>query len=267
MKRYLFRVFYIGRNYFGFQRQLNGATIENHLEMAFIKTGLIHSFNGSSYRATSRTDTGVNSLGNTFVLDLLVVPKLERLNDNLPNDIILLSFAEVSVIFNPRHNLSKTYSYYLSKKLEIFSLDRIVDFVGTHNFSQFIKADGAGADNPVNTIFDTTIQESSTYYRIIITGNRFGREQIRRMIGFFLQKKYKERSIPFFFNNTANYDIRSAPPTFLVLDQITFDKPIFWISSSHLGHIYQKITKKFEYDQHHDQVSLHMLKDILTQVD
>jgi tRNA pseudouridine(38-40) synthase len=196
-----------------------------------------------------------------------VIPKLEQLNNNLPNDIIIVSYTEVSVIFNPRHNLSKTYSYYLSKKQEIFALDRMVDFVGTHNFSQFIKADGAGSDNPVNTIFDTTIQESFTYYRITITGNRFGREQIRRMVGFFLQKKYQNHSLPSLLNNTTNFDIRSAPPTFLVLDQITFDQPISWVSSSHLGHIYQKIMKEFEYDLHRDQVSLNMLRDILTQVD
>ena len=46
MKSYLFKVYYIGKNYQGFQRQPNGQTIENHIESSFIQAKLIHSFKG-----------------------------------------------------------------------------------------------------------------------------------------------------------------------------------------------------------------------------
>ena len=87
------------------------------------------------------------------------------------------------------------------------------------------------------------------------------------MIGFFLQKKYATISVDSFLKNSTNYDIRSAPPSQLVLDHIAFDNPISWISSSHLGHIFHKIKKKIENEQHRDVVSWQMLQDIVTRVD
>ena len=45
LQKYLFRVFYIGNYFNGFQRQPNGNTVENYIEMAFIRSHLISSFN------------------------------------------------------------------------------------------------------------------------------------------------------------------------------------------------------------------------------
>ncbi|MHA2502572.1 MAG: hypothetical protein ACXAE3_06875 [Candidatus Kariarchaeaceae archaeon] len=222
MRKYVFQVFYLGVSYFGFQRQLNGATIENYLELAFIKTGLIRSFSSSGYRAASRTDAGVNAKSNIFVLNLTKEPNLIEVNDNLPDGIIITKFGVVPDDFNPRKALHKLYSYYLPDHFVTYNLERISAYEGYHNFDPFIKSDGAGAEEPHSSILSITIENIPGFKKIQIRGDKFGREQIRRMIGFFLQKKYADFNLENIFSDGTSLDIRSAPAEYLVLDRIEY---------------------------------------------
>jgi tRNA pseudouridine38-40 synthase len=233
MIRYLFRVFYLGCLYSGFQRQPSGQGIENFIEIAFIKTGLIHSFKKNNYRACSRTDAGVNALSNVFSLKLAKTPKLEHLNDNLPNNrsIIIWDYAEVPDNFDPRKANFKQYSYYLSDiQIPKLNFEKIFDFIGTHDFSGLIKKHGAGVESSINTIRQIDLSYTNSGVWITLKGNKFGREQIRQIVGYLLDKRYLHMSTNDCLTKYDIYplNIESADPKYLILTDIHFEGKINW---------------------------------------
>ncbi len=232
-KKYAFKVYYVGKHYTGFQKQPNGLGVENFIENAYIESGYIVSFLENSYLGTSRTDVGVNALSNIFTLELHKEPNLSQINDFLPNDnsIIIWSFALVEDNFNPRYANHKTYMYLLinpsNKIIEHF--ERIKLFEGSHDYSNLIKKDGAGKEDPVSKITCISYEKINTNLLVSITGDNFGREQIRKMIGFLTDEKLLSISPSHLFEGFNNIkNIKSAPPQYLYLSQIEYDVRINW---------------------------------------
>jgi len=238
MTLYAFRVFYVGRNYLGFQRQRNGQTIENYLELAFIQADLIRNFQSNQYRSTSRTDQGVSALGNVFVLDVPTRPNLTIINSFLPNDILVWSYAEVPMDFDPRRKVSKWYRYYLPYPDHLYRdrLDMLHDYQGRHDFTPFIKKHGAGMEYPITAISSIEYRVHKDLLIIDIHGDSFGREQIRRMIGFLLQQKFNHIRPKTVLSRQMDLDITSAPPEGLLLYQISFPNTLDWLLSSNLDY-------------------------------
>jgi tRNA pseudouridine(38-40) synthase len=230
MKKYAFRIFYLGDEFQGFQRQPNGFAIENYLEYSFIAGDYIDSFKSSSYQNASRTDTGVHALGNIISLNVRKEPILDQINSFIPRNLELqvYDFAEVPTDFNPRNNVNKIYEYYLPPEFEIYSLDRISDFVGTHDFNNFIRSGGAGQNNPITNIQSFEIIDQDEWKILRIIGDSFGREQIRRMIGFLMEKKYSDYFPRDVLTKRLELSIKSAPASYLVLHDIIYDNPIDW---------------------------------------
>ena len=230
MKSYLFKVYYIGKNYQGFQRQPNGQTIENHIESSFIQAKLIHSFKDNNYKGCSRTDHGVNAISNIFFINCIKKPNLAQLNYYLPKDITIWSFIQISSNFNPRKAIHKKYRYYLPKTLieDPNQLDKLQDYLGTHDFTAFIKKHGAGQYDPTSTIYSITHLKNDDFHIIEISGNKFGREQIRRMIGFILDHRYHNDYPKKYLNLNDSIDIKSAPAELLYLQDITYNPPLKW---------------------------------------
>ncbi len=231
MIRYVFKIYYLGNKYTGSQRQANGQGVFNHVEIAFIKSNYINSFKESKFIAMSRTDVDVSALSNVFVLELKNTPHLNKINKFLPKDnsIIIYDYAEIDADFNPRHVHHKVYKYMIENPNQeiINKLNRIKHFEGTHNFSNLIKKDGAGTKNPISNIYQIDIQKINTNFIITFKGDKFGREQIRKIIGYITDEKFldiepNEILIP------SEIEVSSADPQFLVLFDTKYDGKIDW---------------------------------------
>ena len=171
--RYLVHASFDGANYEGFQRQLNGRTVENEIEKAFKNMTQIP----TKINSSGRTDRGVHALALTFHFDTeLVISNekwLEGLNKRLPLDIRVDAIKEVAPNFHARHHaLSRVYQYVIAKKpstafnfryevyIEDFNFDKATmclnSFIGKKDFRGFSKASTNKISiNVIDEIFKT----------------------------------------------------------------------------------------------------------------
>lgn len=235
LQKYLFRVFYIGNYFTGFQRQPNGNTVENYIEMAFIRSNLISSFNENSYQSISRTDARVSAIGNVFTLFCNKTPNLTRINAYFPNNnsIKIWGFTPISDEFKAKQPEYKVYAYHFSNTEydKINNIDRIYQFEGEHNFSTFIKKDGAGMQNAPSIIQDILIRRAENGYYIMIKGSKFGREQIRRMIGYIMDSKYEKTNLSEILKRKPKIPLHPAKPDSLILIKIQYTTIFPWVGS------------------------------------
>ncbi|GJM71467.1 hypothetical protein HMSSN036_36830 [Paenibacillus macerans] len=112
MRNLLMAVSYDGTNYYGFQTQPGGNTVQDHLEAAiFGLTGERVKIHGSG-----RTDAGVHARQQPFNFPTAAKIPVERwclaLNSRLPSDIRVTSAREVPLSFHSRRSAKrKTYRY------------------------------------------------------------------------------------------------------------------------------------------------------------
>ena len=237
MQLYVFKLFYIGTQYSGLQRQPHNMTIENRLEDAFVAAGYLSSFAEHMYRVCSRTDAGVHALENMFQLLLAKEPNLYEINKRLPKDasIIVYAYAPVPANFQIRPVKEKTY-YYLAKYVStavLAQISRVKEFLGEHDFYSFTRRDKVPRQTlGYITQADYEIIEEGEYKHLALTftGDHFGWEQIRRMVGYLLSPSYfGQRPSELLKVTNARHSILPAPAQFLVLLRITPKQSIEWI--------------------------------------
>ncbi len=200
MISYKIIVSYDGTDYAGWAPQKNKNSIVQILQDSFAKVFVkdIHIL------GASRTDAGVHALGQValFKTDLVVEEKtmLWAWNNILPQSIVIRSLERVAD-FHPHVNvMQKTYWYHLFVETPLpfyarygwqapkFDLDRLHQalqcFVGTHDFHAFYMGDEKG-DDTIRIIDAISIAYIPEYkaYRIEISGEKFMRHMIRRMVG------------------------------------------------------------------------------------
>lgn len=213
--RYLAVISYFGANYVGWQRQLNGLSVQEVLEKALEKT-----FGApTSATASGRTDAGVHALGQVVHFDADTSIPTDKIpfavNTHLPDDISMLSCEVVPDDFNARFWAKrKTYCYkiYVSKhRLPLFELDhehitypldldkieqaaKIIE--GTHDFKCF-EASGSVIKNTVRTVYsvaiatrqfdNATVRADGKFFdgelSISVTGNGFLYNMVRIIAG------------------------------------------------------------------------------------
>ena len=230
--KYVFRVFYLGANYYGLQRQSNKKAVENYLETAFYKSKLISSFNGHNYFVASRTDRGVNAIENLFTLELSEEPLLEVINSFLPanGSICIWGKSMVSKDFSFHSVKSKRYSYYVPHITPdaCNHLHRMSSFQGEHNFHNFIKKDQK-ARNTICNITQFSYALKGTSCTFWLTSNRFGWEMIRRIIAFLLNPKYYLANPKHFLSNSNNRPkIKPVDGNYLTLEKINLEDELNW---------------------------------------
>ncbi len=185
MARYALRVFYIGTNYYGFQRQTTKfKTIEGCLFKAFQKAELIDDSQTFRYGAAGRTDRGVHALGQLIAFSTSRKTILGQLNAYLPEDIRCWAIAHVPEEFNPRFDaLSKHYMYFLpyEETLNIEEMRNAADYlVGTHNFKNLSKI-----NHHVNPIREITLLKFKKINEVLhfeFIGKSFLWQQIRKIV-------------------------------------------------------------------------------------
>ena len=202
MKSYKLIVAYDGSDYFGWQDQPEKASVAGALNNAFATV-----FKKEiKVLGASRTDAGVHALGQVVRIktDLAITP--ERLkwawNNALPADISIRSVQLAQESFNPFCDVSqKIYYYhfflerpfplvqrygcYYPYKVDMDLLQQALQFfVGTHDFCSFKSSEDTRA-NTIRTIDSISLEYIKRYnvYRITVTGQKFLRHMIRRIVG------------------------------------------------------------------------------------
>ena len=213
--RYRAVISYYGANYVGWQRQLNGLSVQEVLEKALEKT-----FGApTSATASGRTDAGVHALGQVVHFDADTSIPTDKIpfavNTHLPDDVSMLSCEIASENFNARFSAKrKTYCYkiYVSKhRLPVLELDHehitypldldkieqaAKNIEGTHDFKCF-EASGSVVKNTVRTVYsvdvatrhfdNATVRADGKFFdgelSISVTGNGFLYNMVRIIAG------------------------------------------------------------------------------------
>ena len=218
MTRYSFLIQYQGRNYAGSQIQLdeNGneqpnPTIQGELERA------ICTLTGAQRTPTNprpiktvfsgRTDTGVNSAGQTVHVDLdkqIVASEfIKSINALLPKDISISDLQEVSDDFHAQKSAKRRHYRYVllnreqrkafdgdllrvEQDLNIERMNEALSYLkGVHDFSSF-KNSGSSNQYTICEIYEANCLKNDDMVVIDIIGNRFLYNMVRIIIGTLL---------------------------------------------------------------------------------
>lgn len=176
--RYVAVISYFGANYVGWQRQLNGLSVQETLEKALSKAFGCN----VSATASGRTDAGVHALAQVVHFDAETSIPTDKIpfavNAYLPDDVSMLSCEIAPENFNARFSAKrKTYCYklYLSRHrrpmfeqthehivvpLNYTAMRAGADVIeGEHDFKCF-EATGSVIKNTVRTVYAVDIKVS-----------------------------------------------------------------------------------------------------------
>jgi tRNA pseudouridine38-40 synthase len=212
--RYKTTITYKGTAYVGWQRQLNGLSVQEVLEGALSKLFQMP----ISATASGRTDAGVHAEGQVVHFDSpdhIPEDKMPyAINALLPDDISVLSCERAEDDFNARFSAKrKTYTYrlYTSRQrrpllndthahivtpLDLRLMREAADIIeGTHDFKCF-EASGSVVKSTVRTVFKVEISAKSLdgtpfdgdiltegIIEISVTGNGFLYNMVRIIAG------------------------------------------------------------------------------------
>ncbi len=197
-------VMYDGFSFAGFQRQENGLAVQEVIEDVICRvTGA-----KSTLYFVARTDAGVHAYAQecTFYTASTIPGEkfAKALNAYLPPMIRVRQSREVAEDFSVRkQNKGKTYGYLLSGEREVSpflrryvwasgrspDLDKMEEAArvlsGTHDFSAFRGANSVPA-SPVRTLYDISVSQEGSLFRIYVTGSGFLYHMVRNIAGALL---------------------------------------------------------------------------------
>jgi tRNA pseudouridine38-40 synthase len=191
-----------GRPYVGWQRQINGRSVQQEIEQAIAK------FSGETVRlhAAGRTDAGVHALGQVahFDLERPTDPKVvrEALNHYLrPQPISVISAETADPHFHARMSARRRrYRYivlnrearaalaigrawHVPYRLDIAAMgEGASHLIGQHDFSSF-RASECQAKSPVKTLDRLDIVNDGANLIFEVSARSFLHHQVRNMVG------------------------------------------------------------------------------------
>jgi len=215
MRKICLLVSYDGSDYYGFQSQPGGNTVQDKLELAIrTLTGEPIAVHGSG-----RTDAGVHARGQVAHFRTESRIPIERwalaLNARLPDDIVVRAAAEVPLDFHSRISaIRKTYRYVITscrfpdvfERKYVFHHPAPLRFdamreglrhlLGEHDFSSFTSPLSTKPHH-VRTIYEATlavesggdgsVEDGRGRATLTITGNGFLYNMVRIIVGTLLQ--------------------------------------------------------------------------------
>lgn len=245
MKNICLIIEYLGKNYCGYQKQINGISIQQVLEEAIENAT---SKKVETY-ASGRTDSGVNALGQVvnFETDSTIAPEKMAvcINRYLPNDIRIIKSFEVESDFNSRFSAkSKTYEYRLviNRPLSVFEVDRAAlctynldldkmkkacqKIVGEHDFGSFMASKSNIKDNTVRTVYSFDFVQNDDMLIFTIKGNGFLYNMVRIIIGTMIDIARGSLDISvidkMFEGNNRKIGGKTAPAEGLYLKEVEY---------------------------------------------
>jgi tRNA pseudouridine38-40 synthase len=202
MPRYKLTLEYDGTPFVGWQRQENGLSVQQALEVA------IEGFCGEAVRlqAAGRTDAGVHATGQVAHCDLARDWPEDTVRDAVnfhlkPRPVVVVAAEAVGAGFEAR--FSATRRHYLFRildrrppsalraqrvwhvpvPLDAAAMHRAAQaLIGRHDFSTF-RASECQADSPVRTLDAIAVERIEDEVRITVSARSFLHHQVRSMAG------------------------------------------------------------------------------------
>lgn len=201
MKNIKLTIEYDGTRFSGWQKQINGISVEEIIDTEIKKL----TNEGTKLYGSSRTDAGVHAKGQVANFYTSSVIPAERfkpaLNGKLPEDIVIVASEEVPLDFHSRfHSAGKVYSYtILNRKtrpaymknyaafcpyeLDFKLMERASRFfLGTHDFEAF-RSKGGSVKTTVRTIKSIDLKKDDEWIRMLIDGDAFLYNMVRIITG------------------------------------------------------------------------------------
>ncbi|MGO8971812.1 MAG: tRNA pseudouridine(38-40) synthase TruA [Myxococcaceae bacterium] len=235
---------YEGTAYVGWQRQLNGLSVQEVVERAL---GELLGREVSTL-AASRTDAGVHALGQVVAFTaprtLPLTAYLRGLSALLPEDISVVAAVEVSEGFEPRRDsLGKRYRYLISNRpvrsplrrrthwelfapLDVAAMDEAArPLVGSHDFSAF-RASNCEARTTLRSLRELALVSSLDVVQFEVEGTAFLKHMVRNIVGSLVEVGRGRRPVSWVAEVLASRDRTqagpTAPPQGLVLVEVRY---------------------------------------------
>jgi tRNA pseudouridine38-40 synthase len=242
MAKYKLIIEYDGTAYVGWQRQLNGKSVQGAVEEALsrilqAKTEIV---------GAGRTDSGVHARGQVAHFSTSAAHEPAKLslglNALLPEDIAVLRVEEVPEEFHARYSarerrysytialqptaLGRHYAWHVKYPLPLEALQKAAEvIVGEHSFMAFCKG-SSEVDNFCCTIAEARWTEDGSLLRFHVAGNRFLHGMVRALVGSMVDvaRGYRDLS---WFQSLLEKELRSeagmaAPACGLVLEEVVY---------------------------------------------
>ena len=245
--RYFFEIAYHGKNYAGWQNQVNAigiqSIIENTLSQMF-RTEI-------KIIGSGRTDTGVHCEQQFFHCELAkpFEPEalIQKMNSFLPKDIVVKAIRKVKPEANARFDaLERTYHYRITRKrnpflegltshyfrhLDVQTMNNAAALLlGEHDFECFSKVN-TDVNHFLCNIKKAEWRERGTMLVFTITANRYLRGMVRSIVGTLLDVGSGKTSMKEFQNIIRSRDRKKAganvPPQGLYLVKVKYPARIF----------------------------------------
>lgn len=208
MRNYLMRIQYIGRGFYGFQKQVGIPTVQDTLEetLGIVLRKPVKTF------GSARTDRGVNAINQyvNFYFDGELDTKHLSIKLNVTlskTGIMIKEIREVDIMFHSRKDAKgKLYAYSVSEDKEkslflrpyVYVYNEPADFGlmkialqgldGKHDFALFANTDRTQKNrNSICEIFDAGIIQKPPVTIIYFYGDRFLYHMVRRMVFYVLK--------------------------------------------------------------------------------
>lgn len=217
-RRYALKLFYLGDNYHGYQRQKDKNTIEENVINALKEARVIKSKKDAQYGYSSRTDKYVHSLGQiiSFYSDSAI--RIPEINHYLPKDIKFYAKTITKKDFEPRYQaISRHYKYItINEDYDISSMKASSkEFLGEHDFKVLSKS--PYPKKTTRNIYDVDVQLlDNSLICIDVVGRSFLYEMVRRIAYVIIEvgkNNLKVSEIKKYFNpaNLRTIKIKAAP--------------------------------------------------------
>ncbi len=222
---------YDGSEYFGWQRQVDAASVQASLETALSKVA----DHPVQTICAGRTDTSVHGSGQVVHFETTAKRTLRAwvlgTNTNLPPSICVRWAKEVPEDFHARFSATARhyryiifndpvrpaiYSKYVSwalRPLDEKKMQQAADaFIGEHDFSAF-RASGCQAKTPIRTIRQLKVTRQGSYITVDVSANAFLHHMVRNIVGVLLSIGAGEEAVEWAGAVLAGQDRRHAGVT------------------------------------------------------
>ena len=268
-KRIALGLQYDGSSFSGWQSQLSGNTVQDHLEQAL--TRFIAADNAAiplRVTAAGRTDAGVHALGQVVHFDVTVERDawswVRGLNRYLPQAIVVNWAQQVANTFDARFSAyERTYLYALhagpcraptvaqragylmlpaQEWFDVAAMQAAAaSLIGEHDFSAFRAAE-CQSKTPVKHLYEITLLDQEPWLFFKIRANAFLHHMVRNLVGSLLAVGLGKQSSAWLATVLASQNRQIAAPTFsadgLYLMEVKYPQefaiPQPWLSHSWL---------------------------------
>ena len=181
-RRVAVKIAYSGKDFSGSQIQPNLTTVMGDTAYALVQTGDGRPEEWFDLKCSSRTDVGVNALGNVIVFNTFFDDNqtlLKALN-GASRTVHFRAAADVPDDFNVRYADTRVYRYIIPRRR--MDMDKVREcasmFLGHHDFARFCKFDGKPTDMTLESI---KVEEKEDTIEITFESRYFLWNQIRRI--------------------------------------------------------------------------------------